>query len=62
MDRKVKLFNREIRGKIIKGEGGEGVVSYGLVIMLIAIASVGSFTLFGNSVVELFNKIVISFP
>ena len=43
-------------------ERGQGLVSYAILIMLMVLACVGSFTVFGGSVVELFNKIKTSFP
>lgn len=45
-----------------KDERGQGLVSYAVLLMLMVLACVGSFTVFGGSVVELFNKINTSFP
>ncbi len=45
-----------------KDERGQGLVSYAILLMLMVMACVGSFTVFGSSVVEMFNKIQTNFP
>jgi len=45
-----------------KDERGQGLVSYAILLLLMVLACVGSFTVFGSSVVEMFNKIQTSFP
>ena len=45
-----------------KDERGQGLVSYAILLMLMVMACVGSFTVFGGTVVELYNKIQTSFP
>ena len=53
------LFVNQIRGK---DERGQGLVSYAILLMLMVMACLGSFTVFGGSVVEMFNKIQTNFP
>jgi Flp pilus assembly pilin Flp len=45
-----------------KDERGQGLVSYAVLLMFMVVACIGSFTVFGSSVVEMFNKIQTSFP
>jgi len=45
-----------------KDERGQGLVSYAILLMLMVMACVGSFTVFGGSVVEMFNRIGLGFP
>lgn len=54
-------LGKELREKV-QSEGGQGLVSYAILLMLMVIACLGSFTVFGGSVVEMFNKIQTSFP
>ena len=46
----------------MEDERGQGVVSYAILLMFVVMACVGSFAVFGSSVVELFNKIGTRFP
>lgn len=43
-------------------ESGQGMVEYGLIIVLIAMAAVGSVRIFGGGVLEMFNDIVGKLP
>lgn len=45
-----------------KDERGQGLVSYAILIILMVMACMGSFTMFGGTVVEMFNKIQTSLP
>lgn len=45
-----------------KDERGQGLVSYAVLLLLMVLACLGSFTVFGSSVVEMFNKIQTNFP
>ena len=45
-----------------KDERGQGLVSYAILLMLMVLACLGSFTVFGGSVVEMFNRIQTGFP
>ena len=45
-----------------KDERGQGLISYAILLLLMVVACIGSFTVFGSSVVEMFNKIQTSFP
>ena len=45
-----------------KDERGQGLVSYAILLILMVMACVGSFTVFGGTVVEMFNKIQSSLP
>ena len=57
----VGQLGKELREKM-EDTGGQGLVSYALIILSIVLVSLGSFSVFGNSVVEMFNKINTSFP
>jgi Flp pilus assembly pilin Flp len=46
----------------MKDERGQGLISYAILLMLMVMACVGGLTVFGSSVVELFNRIGTSFP
>jgi len=59
MDGLIFLLGNQIWGK---DERGQGLVSYAVLLMLMVLACLGSFTVFGGSVVEMFNKIQTSFP
>ncbi len=54
-------FGKRIRRKL-ECERGQGLVSYAILLMLMVMACVASFTVFGGSVVEMFNKISTRFP
>jgi Flp pilus assembly pilin Flp len=49
-------------GEKMKDERGQGLISYVILLMLMVMACVGGLTVFGSSVVELFNRIGTSFP
>jgi len=55
------LFRVEVREKM-EDERGQGLVSYAILLVLMVMACVGGLTVFGSSVVELFNRIGTSFP
>jgi Flp pilus assembly pilin Flp len=57
----VGQLGKEFREKM-EDTGGQGLVSYALILLSIALVTVGSFSVFGNAVVEMFNKINTSFP
>ena len=42
--------------QFIYGEAGQGLVEYGLIILLVALVVIGSITLFGNQVSTLYNN------
>lgn len=52
---------KHIAGKAEK-EGGQGLVEYAVIMMLLALACIGGLTLFGGSVVEMFNRIRSGIP
>ena len=55
------LFGKQIWEKM-EDKRGQGLVSYAILLMLMVLACVGSFTVFGSSVVEMFNRIQTSWP
>ena len=59
MSRLFLLFGNRIWQK---DERGQGLVSYAILLLLMVMACVGSFTVFGGTVVEMFNKIQSSLP
>jgi pilus assembly protein Flp/PilA len=44
--------------KLLRGEEGQGMVEYGLIIALVAIAVIATVTLLGDQLVVIFNRIV----
>ena len=46
----------------VRDERGQGLVSYAILLMLMVLACLGSFTVFGGSVVEMFSKIQTNWP
>lgn len=43
-------------GRFLKDENGATAIEYGLLGALVAVAIIGSFTILGNSLIELFNQ------
>jgi Flp pilus assembly pilin Flp len=56
-----RLSGMKVREKT-RDERGQGLVSYAILLILMVMACVGGLSVFGSSVVELFNRIGTSFP
>ena len=44
-----------------RGEGGQGLVEYALILLLVAVAAVATLTIFGNTLMNTYQTIVNSF-
>ncbi|MBT9177385.1 MAG: hypothetical protein DDT20_01718 [Firmicutes bacterium] len=44
--------------KMLRDQSGQGMVEYGLIVALIAVALIAAFTLLGTEIRELFSRIV----
>jgi Flp pilus assembly pilin Flp len=44
-----------------RGEGGQGLVEYALILLLVAVAAVATLTIFGNTLMNTYLTIVASF-
>jgi Flp pilus assembly pilin Flp len=56
-----RLFGVKVR-ETMEDERGQGLVSYAVLLILMVMSCVGGLAVFGNAVVELFNRIVTNFP
>jgi len=50
-----------IAGEQVKHEEGQGLVEYALILLLVAVAAVGTLTIFGTSVSTMFTTVTGAF-